>query len=325
MASKTFQVSYGEAKLRLAVGGILWTVSALLSLHLFLSVSDKSLFQTLLLGATAIGLEATKILTWRNPRTRVFAVVLILLSITASLGAALEVIDSSKVIIQTSNIQQDPVYQTRKADLASLDSEISTLVTRLGVLPPDYTTAASKITATITERRASRMAIQDSLTGLSERYTTSQLNSMFILLGRFLHKTPESIMLIILLVMAGSLEAGGILLLAPVQIRLNKATNEPCGAQAGKDTKEARQMQTRQSYARPMDSEITKPNNISPAEFLEAAKEGAKLPFIHGRDVTAAKLGLRAGESKRLVRQLIEQDLIRVKGKRLVLNEPKAS
>jgi hypothetical protein len=323
MTSKTYQVSYTEAKLRQGVGILLWGVSALLSLHLFLSFSDKSLFQTLLLGATALGLEATKILTWRNPRTRVFAIVLILLSITASLGAALEVIDSSKGIIQTSNIQQDPVYQTRKADLASLDSEISTLVTRLGVLPPDYTTAASKITATVTERRASRMAIQESLTGLSERYSTSQLNTMFVLLGRFLHKAPEVIMFIILLVMAGSLEAGGILLLAPVLIRQKQAVNERAEAPAGKHSQVASQTPKSPSYDRPMTHEKAKPNAIGPEEFLEAAKCDG--PYLRGRDVTAKSLGISFGEAKRLVSSLISDGRIKVYGKRLVLNEPKAS
>jgi hypothetical protein len=240
-----------------------------------------------------------------------------LLSITASLGAALEVIESSTGMIQISELQRNAVYQTSRTELESLDIEILTLVTRLGSLPPDYTTAASKLTATISERRASRTALQESLDNLSELYLTSQIKSIFVLLGRFIHKPPESVMFIILLIMAVSLEVGGILLLTPIQINQKKALNEVSKDITSESMPLLKNVDSRDSHARPIERE----NGIEPKDFLEAAMDGAKLPYIHGRDVTAKLLGISYGEAKRIVKDLIKTGRIKVKGKRLVLSE----
>ena len=56
---------------------------------------------------------------------------------------------------------------------------------------------------------------------------------------------------------------------------------------------------------------------ITPEDFLEAAKDGADLPFLRGRDNTAEKLGISYAEAKRLVIKLIEDGRVVVEGKRL--------
>lgn len=326
MVSKSYEASYCEAGLRLGVGILLWSVSALLSLNLFLSFSDRTITQNLLLAATALGLESTKILCWRNPRTRVFSVVLIALSIIASLGAALEVVDATAGALHTTTlaeIEQNPAYQAKTDEIASIDTEVNTLIIRLGQLPSDYTTAASRISATLTERRTSKQALLDSLSSLSAPSETPAINSMFVHLGRFFHILPETVMFIILLVMAGTLEVGGIILTSPVSIRQKQAVNEPSVTETGKDTKETPPTQISTSYAPPTDDAIAKPNRIGPAEFLEAAKCDG--PYLRGRDKTAKNLGISYGEAKRLVSALISDGRIKVYGKRLVLNEQKAS
>ena len=58
---------------------------------------------------------------------------------------------------------------------------------------------------------------------------------------------------------------------------------------------------------------------ITPDDFLEAAKDGADLPFLRGRDTTAEKLGISYAEAKRLVGKLIEDGRVVVEGKRLRL------
>jgi ribosomal protein L27 len=47
--------------------------------------------------------------------------------------------------------------------------------------------------------------------------------------------------------------------------------------------------------------------------------EGADLPFLHGRDKTAERLGVTYADGKRLVGQLIKEGKIVVEGKRLRL------
>lgn len=58
---------------------------------------------------------------------------------------------------------------------------------------------------------------------------------------------------------------------------------------------------------------------MTPEDFLEAAKEGSDLPYLHGRDKTAEKLGISYAEAKRLVGKLIEDGRVVVEGKRLRL------
>ena len=64
---------------------------------------------------------------------------------------------------------------------------------------------------------------------------------------------------------------------------------------------------------------------ITPEDFLEAAKDGADLPYLHGRDKTAEKLGISYAEAKRLVAQLIEDGRVVVEGKRLCLAQAQES
>ena len=54
-------------------------------------------------------------------------------------------------------------------------------------------------------------------------------------------------------------------------------------------------------------------------KFYEALKEDSSLPFLHGRDKTAKKIGISSAQAKRIVANLIELNLIEVAGKRLRL------
>jgi hypothetical protein len=86
-----------ESSLRLSFGFLLWAISATLTILLLVSLGDGSIFGKLLLGAVAIALEGTKILSWRKDGpTRILAICLIALSAVASLGAALQVVEKTK-------------------------------------------------------------------------------------------------------------------------------------------------------------------------------------------------------------------------------------
>jgi hypothetical protein len=62
---------------------------------------------------------------------------------------------------------------------------------------------------------------------------------------------------------------------------------------------------------------------ITPEYFLEAAKRGADLSYLHGRDTTAEKLGISNAEAKRLVGRQIYDGQVVVGGERLRLAETK--
>lgn len=320
--------SHVELKLRTCVGFLLWGISGILSVHLFLSFSDRSLAMNLILGATAIAMEASKILTWRAGKWyRIFSVALICLSGIASFGASLEVVESAKgsaLFIQKS-LATNPEYIAQQSELISLDTEINSLISRMTALPPDYTTAAKNLSETIQNRRESKRQVVQNISVLEKQDVPAGPANMFVLIGRTIHSPTERVMLFLLLMIAAVLEVGGIILTSLPFENEKKAIDATTGTESRVSTRMATVAESNVSYNRPTASASAQPNHIRPEEFLEAAKQGAIAPYLRGRDATAKSVGVSYGEAKRLVASLISSGQIKVKGKRLVLNEQKAS
>src|SRR5208283_5436278 len=140
--------------------------------------------------------------------------------------------------------------------------------------------------------------------------------NMIALLGRTVGLRPESLLLVLLLFVSASIEVGALLLTIQNHEAQETVRNvmEPSteSATVGDTSFEASPLLS-PSYAPP----------ITPEDFLEAAKDGADLPFLHGRDTTAEKLGMSYAEAKRLVGKLIEDGRVVVEGKRLRLAQVK--
>ena len=280
-----------ESILRLSFGFLLWAVSATLTLVLLLSMGDGSILAKILLGVVAIALEGSKILSWRmGGAYRAYAIALIVLSGIASLGSSLQVVELSKgslSVIVRDDLSSSPAYLAQHDELRSIDGEISALVARLQALPTDYTTAASRLEASLAALRDRKQAILASLSindigGASQVY-----GSMIALLGRTLGFRPEALLLVLLLFVAAAIEMGALLLTAPGKAlglpNQDRGTSAFPEQMEGMGSNVGRRLSP--SYAPP----------ITPEAFLEAAKEGADLPFIHGRDKTAEKLGIAHG------------------------------
>jgi len=135
---------------------------------------------------------------------------------------------------------------------------------------------------------------------------------MIALLGRAIGLRPKVLLLVLLLFVSASIEVGALLLTAPDKeehrpSRQERSLSVVSDEKKGADSYLGRRLP--QSYSHP----------VTPDVFLEAAKDGANLPFIHGRDKTAEKLGLSSAEAKRLVGRLIAEGRIVAEGKRLRL------
>lgn len=135
---------------------------------------------------------------------------------------------------------------------------------------------------------------------------------MVVLLGRALGLRPDTLLLVLLLLVSASIEVGALLLTIPDygarQVLTTPTRSSRHGDVVG-DTSVANPIIPPASYGLP----------ITPEAFLEAATEGADLPFLHGRDKTAEKLGISYADAKRLVRKLIQDGKVVVEGKRLRL------
>lgn len=114
---------------------------------------------------------------------------------------------------------------------------------------------------------------------------------------------PEILLLVLLLFVSAAIEVGALLLTVP----------DAAPPEGSENNLPAQGIAPRRYPPR------TTP--VTPDIFLEAAKQGAPLPYLHGRDKTAEKLGISSAEAKKLVGRLIEDGRIAVKGKRLQLSE----
>jgi hypothetical protein len=306
-----------ESSLRLFCGFLLWGVSAILTLVLLVALGDGTIFSKILLGGVAVALEGAKILSWRKGgATRIYAVALIILSGIASLGASLEVVEKSKgtfVSITRNGVRSSPAYLAKEGELASIDTEIAVLVSRLKILPPDYTTATAQTESSLAALRDRKQGILDSLTTGDEPVgAIHDDGNMIALLGRTVGLRPEVLLLVLLLFVSASIEVGALLLTIPdhkAQETERKIMEPPTESATVGDTSFEASPLLSPSYAPP----------ITPDDFLEAAKDGSDLPFLRGRDTTAEKLGISYAEAKRLVGKLIEDGRVVVEGKRLRL------
>jgi hypothetical protein len=305
-----------ESNFRLFFGFLLWAVSATLTLVLLISMGDGTISSKVLLGVVAIALEGSKILAWRKSGTyRIYAVALIILSGIASLGTSLQVVEKSKgsfLSISRDEVHSSPAYLAKEGELASIDSEIAALVSRLKALPPDYTTATVQTESSLTALRDRKQSILESLATEETVGASYDDRNMVAILGRTLGLRPEVLLLVLLLFVSASIEVGALLLTIPdheAQETVGRIMEPPTESVTVGDTSFEASPLLSPSYAPP----------ITPDDFLEAAKDGSDLPFLRGRDTTAEKLGISYAEAKRLVGKLIEDGRVVVEGKRLRL------
>jgi hypothetical protein len=130
---------------------------------------------------------------------------------------------------------------------------------------------------------------------------------MFLLLGKAIGVSPEYLLLILLLFLSTSIEAGALILCAP-----NKPIERLSEGQTGKLTPDS----DGTACMPPM-----KPY-ISPDEFLATAKTASNdLPYLLGQNRVSKLLKISPSEGRRIVRQLQREGKVEVVGKRLRLSE----
>jgi len=296
-----------EVLTRGIVGCALWACSAYLTVSLFLSMAGRTRGSQIFMAALAIALEGTKILSWRmGGKARYLSYALLALSVVASFGAALKTVQEARtsfVVTATESLKTSQDYESLLKEESALDQEAAVLLKRLGELPPAYATAATRISGTladIRERKASVGAQRASLENRERsRYDDGNL---FVLLGKEFRLAPETVLLVILVFLSLCIEAGALVLTAPVE----KAP-PPCPLQQRQEQDDVLPGRPRQDSPRTTEA------------FLSAAMDGADLPYLHGRDATARKLGISSYEAKRLVRVLRAEGRIVAQGKRLRL------
>jgi hypothetical protein len=301
-----------EPYLRLTTGIILWTVSALLTASLFITIAGSDIFKRIIMLFLAIGLEGAKIISWRmGGKVRIFSICLIVLSLFASFGAALQTVEGSRIAeshVSFTKQKSDPSYIAFQDELKSIDTEIAILNERLQATPIEYVNTAKGLLASISDLRDRRNGIIEGMTGIVSNETEiSNNSSMFYLISKTLGQPKDRVLLVLLLFLACCIEVGA-LVLTTAPRNVYKGDIKPFSSNT---TLDEGRMASTTSYIRPIGNE----------EFLKAALEGSDYPFLCGRDRTAEKLGISSFDAKRFVKELIQEGRIIVEGKRLKVVE----
>jgi hypothetical protein len=300
-----------ECVLRYITGIILWSVSALLTASLFFTIAGTDLIKRITMLVLAIGLEGAKIISWRmGGKVRLFSICLIILSLFASFGAALQTVEGAKIKENhfTSTTQEDdPTYYVFQDELKSIDTEIDILSERLHETPIEYVNTARGLSESISDLRDLRNGIIEGLQGIANsKMEISNNSSMFYLIAKTIGQPKERVLLVLLLFLAVCIEVGALVLTT----HSKNAYNGAIKAIPSNITQDEGRTPSTMSYQRPIET-------VTPDLFLNAALDGSDYPFLHGRDKTALKLGISYFDAKRLVKELIGQGRIGVEGKRL--------
>jgi len=142
-------------------------------------------------------------------------------------------------------------YLAKDGELASIDSEISVLVSRLKALPPDYTTAMARTESSLVALRDRKQGILESLATGNAVGASYDDGIMVALLGRKLGLEPAILLLVLLLFVSASIEVGALLLTIPTDESgtiTQKALEPSAGLASIEDTTPLRVL----SYPRPM-------------------------------------------------------------------------
>ena len=297
-----------EPKLRVGVGIVLWGISGILTAGLFLDLAGDDVPRRIVMICLALGLEGAKVLTWRMGKGyRILAVSLIVLSMLASFDAAIQTVVTARNSGDRQaldSVRKDQFYLDRQRQIASVDRQIEALVSKLEAMPPEFATASRQLSTEIQNLRQSRQSLDGELHGLTKSSQPSESSSgMFDLIGVTLQIPRDTVMLIVLLFLAVNLEVAALVL---------------AGKYPGPVPIPPRPIRVSQPVATVPTNGLTLPV-LSLSEFLITAAEGSDLPFLHGRETTARKLGLGSYRAKKAVRQLQAKGIIKPQGKRLSL------
>lgn len=345
-----------EQKLRLSCGAFLWLISTTLTISLFLALAADNTSRQIVLIALAIGLEGAKVLSYRMGKGyRAISISLIAISIMASFGSALMVVETNEATSHQAaktEVRDSLAFQSAQVELDTLDQQISVDIERLKGLPPNYVAASREISAQIEALRDRRIEAQNVLTRAEAKPVSMHGPvSMFELFAKA-SGIPESFLtLTVLMFLAVILEVAIIALTqnyptsqnvemtmsydqalqhlgkgdvshAPNMMSHTGTANTGLGCVgASQETAEqemACQIAPMGSYAASRDVSGEKDEGMTAERFLLAMADGMPYPTLRGRDATATMLGVSPYRAKLLVSQLAREGKIKAEGKRLV-------
>ena len=198
--------------LPLGLGVLLWGTSAVLTLSLFLSLSGDSWWQQGIAAAWVVGLEGTKIQSWRiGGAYRWLALCLVGVTLFSVWGLAVGTVE---VEIEKSLVTQQEASQSfrdARRSIEDLQTQISVLVRRLATMPEDFVTATNQLNQEILKLRE---RLEGERTLLATQSPGDQQSRMatdpFTVLATAWGWSRRNVVILVLLIVAGLTEASAL-------------------------------------------------------------------------------------------------------------------
>jgi hypothetical protein len=279
-------------------GWTLWSVSAALSIILFLSLAGEIISQQIIMAILAGGFEIAKITLWRRGGlNRLLSLLFIFLSLTASFFGSLQIIEQYRnKSLQEAQMIADRAESSQFVK-TQLTNQITTLSARLSEMPGDWPTRASQISHEINQLRQELIDLQTSST-ISEQPAEEKTEGSIFIFAAEISGIPEQRIVAFLLILIAILtEAGAVTLLS------------------GNDSVEAEEkIGSGTSGAQEI---FSFPRQEIQAYFAALTSNGAQIPSdrVLPRDSAAEIAGISSHQAKKIISALHQSGVIRQRGR----------
>lgn len=263
---------------------LLWFISGLVTVSLFLDLAGDNLFRQTLAVLWAGSLEATKIVSWqRGGWLRWLSVGLMALTLFSAMGMAFATVEGSRDRQVQEAVRFTSDTQDRQRVIDGLVRQVDVLVGRLEAIPNDYTTAAANLTRSLEATRSRLDAAVQELHDVEMTKTTQRPTGPFDLVAGVFAIDRRLLEIGVIMVVA---------LLTEVSALAMAGIQEPAPNRA------------------PVRGA---PTQFSPTEddYLRVALDHPRAPRLLGRLEVAKRLGVHENEARILLQRLVDQGRVR--------------
>ncbi len=326
-----FNESHFNRLVPTGIGFLLWTISGVLTVSLFLDLAGANLFKIILAILWAGGLEASKVIIWRwGGRFRILSLALMGVTLFSALGIALTTVETTQADRRTDATQSSVYYIEETRTIAGLQSQIADDLHRLKALPPDWVTVARSIRSDLAKLRSQLVQSQAQLDSFTSA-PVIEAQTPFSLLASSLHLSRKLLEILVILILVILTEASAATLSGqrPKLHPKSGQDQDACPDQnliCPKDQEADLKIRTTLVFQDEEDLVVSQfsgqDQDITAQTYLETALDNPNAPRLLGRAEVAKRLGIGERQARSLLEELIKSGRVQRGAKNFEASQP---
>jgi len=312
-----------ESTIRQVTGIVLWTISGLMSMGLYLGYAGVSWISVGIAFLLSASLEVGKVLSWRRGSWyRAISVCLSVMTLLAVLGTTMMTVDSKKsssLQARLEALQNLRVYVDLLGQQKEARKQLEALLKRIEGTPADWATVSLKLNTEANGLRREQSEISGKLTALEQQATagsTSAEPSIFRALGSVIGQEEEKVELVVLLALA-----------VLVEVTAFSLVGHSGGTKASGFSSREKKPKLQEPQPNPQPKPNPKANTATTAQphggpsaeqYLRVALDHPRKPYLLGRGPVSQRLGISEAQAKDLVEELVRDGKVRRESKYFV-------